>query len=96
MSTECRDERITSLNLSKLKLCKGYCGEILECKKENDVIVNFWNKQTNSKWLNEAELEEIVNNSKDSKFNNDSSQSYDADMSENLNRPICSENEEHC
>ena len=37
--------------MSKLKLYKGYCGEILGCKKENYVIVNSSafeaNKQTN-------------------------------------------------
>ena len=47
VSTECRDEWITSLNLSKLKLYKGYCGEILGWKKENDVIINSSAFETN-------------------------------------------------
>ena len=47
MSTEFRDEWITSLNLFKLKLYKGYCGEILGYKKENYVIVNSSVIETN-------------------------------------------------
>jgi hypothetical protein len=54
VSTECHDEWIASLNLSKLKLYKGYCGEVLGFKKENDMnssafktnqhILNIYNK----------------------------------------------------
>ena len=36
----------------------------------------------------------MVNNSKDSKFNDDSSQSYDSDVTWNLSRPLSSKNEE--
>ena len=40
-------------------------------------------------------MQEIVNNSEDSKFSANSSQRYDSDMSpENINRPIYSEKEE--
>ena len=51
VSTESRNEWITSLNLSKHKLYKGYCGEILGCKKENDVIVNSSAFETNKQYL---------------------------------------------
>ena len=51
---------------------------------------------TNRKWLSEEDLEDIVKNSEDSYFSDDSNQSYDSDMSpENINRPTSSENEEH-
>ena len=48
---QCGDEWITSLNLSKLKLYKGYCGEMLGCKRENDVIVNSSAFETNKQTL---------------------------------------------
>ena len=45
--------------------------------------------------LTKENLEEIVNNSGDSKFSDDSSQSHVTDMSpENICRPISSESEE--
>ena len=40
-------------------------------------------------------MQKIVNNSKDSEFSDDSSQSCDSDMSpENISRPISSESED--
>ena len=41
-------------------------------------------------------MQEIVNNSEDSEFSDDSNRNYDSDMSsKNINRPIC-ENEDNC
>ena len=51
---------------------------------------------TSRKWLSEEDLEEIMNNSEDSDYSDDSKQSYDSDMSpKNINRPFSSKNEEH-
>ena len=50
-----------------------------------------------SNFTNRKQLSEEMGNSiEDRKFNDDSSQSYDSDISsENLNMPISSKNEEH-
>ena len=48
-------------DLSKLKLYKGYCGEILGCKKENDVIINSSAFETNKHPLKENVLGKAVN-----------------------------------
>ena len=42
---------------NKLKLYKGYCSEILGCKKENDMIVNSSAFETNKQNYKILELE---------------------------------------
>jgi hypothetical protein len=49
---------------------------------------------TKRKWLNKEDLEEIVNNSENSEFNDEHNQSYDSDIFENISKPISFESQE--